>query len=147
MNKQNTFNDFRFEGLDYKKASNKYLTMKRTKTLKLARRMIGYKITYDASKHSFTPEVTSASSISKCDIIDVPDLNLLYFTQAEAMENLTKKIVEHIIGKKPDLTLYECLELLSKKTDEKYVWKFVVCEYFSYVGNINNKRRRLIGYL
>ena len=29
MNKQNTFNDFRFEGLDYKEASNKYLTMKR----------------------------------------------------------------------------------------------------------------------
>ena len=97
MNKQNTFNDFRFEGLDYKEASNKYLTMKRV--------------------------------------------------NAEAMENLTKKIVEHIIGKKPDLTLYECLELLSKKTDEKYVWKFVVVEYFSYVGNINNKRRRLIGYL
>ena len=69
MNKQNTFNDFRFEGLDYKEASNKYLT------------------------------------------------------------------------------LYECLELLSKKTGEKYVWKFVVVEYFSYVGNINNKRRRLLGYL
>ena len=83
MNKQNTFNDFRFEGLDYK----------------------------------------------------------------EAMENITKKFVEHIIGKKPDLTVYECLELLSKKTDEKYVWKFVIFEYFSYVGNINNKRRRLIGYL
>lgn len=29
MNKQNTFNDFRFEGLDHKEASNKYLTMKR----------------------------------------------------------------------------------------------------------------------
>lgn len=28
MNKQNTFNDFRFEGLDYKEASNKYLTMR-----------------------------------------------------------------------------------------------------------------------
>lgn len=28
MNKQNTFNDFRFEGLDYKEASNKYLTKK-----------------------------------------------------------------------------------------------------------------------
>lgn len=120
---------------------------KRTETLKLARRMIGYNITYDAAKKNFIPEVTDASSISKCDIIDVPDLNLLYFTQAEAMENITKKIVEHIIGKKPDLTLYKCLELLSKKTDEKYVWKFVVVEYFSYVGNINNKRRRLIGYL
>lgn len=46
------------------------------------------------------------------------------------MENITKKIVEHIIGKKPDLTLYECLELLSKKTDEKYVWKFVVLNIF-----------------
>lgn len=57
--------------------------MRRTKTLKLARRMISYNITYDAAK----------------------------------------------------------------KTDEKYVWKFVVVEYFSYVGNINNKRRRLIGYL
>ena len=121
--------------------------MRRTKTLKLAWRMIGYNITYDAAKKNFIPEVTDASSISKCDIIDVPDLNLLYFTQAEAMENTTKKIVEHIIGNKPNLTLYECLELLSKKTDEKYVWKFVVCEYFSYVGNINNKRRRLIGYL
>ena len=121
--------------------------MRRTKTLKLARRMIGYNITYDAAKKNFIPEVTDASSISKCDIIDVPDLNLLYFTQAEAMENITKKNVEHIIGKKPYSTLYECLELLSKKTDEKYVWKFVVCEYFSYVGNINNKRRRLIGYL
>ena len=120
---------------------------KRTKTLKLARRMIGYNITYDAAKKNFIPKVTDASSLSKCDTIDVPDLNLLYFTQAEAMENITKKIVEHIIGKKPNLTLYECLELLSKKTDEKYVWKFVVCEYFSYVGNINNKRRRLIGYL
>ena len=120
---------------------------KRTKTLKLAWRMIRYNITYDAAKKNFIPEVTAASSISKCDIIDVPDLNLLYFTQAEAMENITKKIVEHIIGKKPDLTLYECLELLSKKTGEKYVWKFVVVEYFSYVGNINNKRRRLLGYL
>lgn len=120
---------------------------KRTKTLKLAFRMIGYSITYDAAKKNFIPQVTDASSISKCDIIDVPDLNLLYFTQAEAMEDTTKKIVEHIIGKKPDLTLYECLELLSKKTDEKYVWKFVIFEYFSYVGNINNKRRRLIGYL
>ena len=119
----------------------------RTKTLKLARRMIGYNITYDAAKKNFIPEVTDASIISKCDVSDVPDLNLLYFTQAEAMENITKKIVEHIIGKKPDLTLYECLELLSKKSDEKYVWKFVVVEYFSYVGNINNKRRRLIGYL
>lgn len=121
--------------------------MRRTETLKLAWRMIGYNITYDAAKKNFIPEVTDVSSISKCDIIDVPDLNLLYFTQAEAMENITKKIVEHIIGKKPQLTLYECLELLSKKTDEKYVWKFVVCEYFSYVGNINNKRHRLIGYL
>lgn len=121
--------------------------MRRTKTLKLARRMISYNITYDAAKKIFIPKVTDVSSISKCDIIDVPDLNLLYFTQAEAMENITKQIVEHIIGKKPELTLYECLELLSKKTDEKYVWKFVVCEYFSYVGNINNKRRRLIGYL
>lgn len=120
---------------------------KRTKTLKLARRMIGYNITYDAAKKNFIPQVTDVSSLSKCDTIDVPDLNLLYFTQAEAMENITKKIVEHIIGKKPDLTLYECLELLSKKTDEKYVWNFVVCEYFTYVGNINNKRRRLIGYL
>lgn len=87
----------------------------RTKTLKLARRMIGYNITYDAAKKNFIPQVTAVSSLSKCDTIDVPDLNLLYFTQAEAMENLTKKIVEHIIGKKPDLTLYECLELLSKK--------------------------------
>ena len=120
---------------------------KRTETLKLARRMIRYNITYDASKHNFMPVITAASIISSCDISDVPDLNLLYFTQAEAMENITKKIVEHIIGKKPDLTLYECLELLSKKTDEKYVWKFVIVEYFSYVGNINNKRRRLIGYL
>ena len=119
----------------------------RTKTLKLARRMISYNITYDAAKKNFIPQVTDASIISKCDVYDVPDLNLLYFTQAEAMENITKKIVEHIIGKKPDLTLYECLELLSKKSDEKYVWKFVVVEYFSYVGNINNKRRRLIGYL
>ena len=121
--------------------------IKRTKTLKLARRVIRYNITYDAAKKNFIPEVTGASGISKCDIIDVPDLNLLYFTQAEAMENITKKFVEHIIGKKPYLTLYECLELLSKKTDEKYVWKFVIFEYFSYVGNINNKRRRLIGYL
>ena len=121
--------------------------IKRTKTLKIARRMIKYNITYDAAKKSFIPEITAASTISECDISDVPDLNLLYFTQTEAMENITKKIVEHIIGKKPDLTLYECLELLSKKTDEKYVWKFVVVEYFSYVGNINNKRRRLIGYL
>lgn len=104
-------------------------------------------ITYDAAKKNFIPQVTDVSSLSKCDTIDVPDLNLLYFTQAEAMENITKKIVEHIIGNKPDLTLYECLELLSKKTDEKYVWKFVVVEYFSYVGNINNKRRRLLGYL
>ena len=120
---------------------------KRTKTLKLARRMIGYNITYDAAKKNFIPEITDASTISICDISDVPDLNLLYFTLSEAMENITKKIVEHIIGKKPDLTLYECLELLSKKTDEKYVWKFVVCEYFLYVGNINDKRRRLIGYL
>ena len=118
MNKQNTFNDFRFEGLDYKKASNKYLTMKRVN-----------------------------AEGTKCDIIDVPDLNLLYFTQAEAMENKTKKIVELIIGNKPDLTLYECLELLSKKTDNKYKWYFAVFEYFSYVGNINNKRRRLLGYL
>ena len=121
--------------------------MRRTKTLKLARRMIGYNITYDAAKKNFIPQVTDVISLSKCDTIDVPDLNLLYFTQAEAMENITKKIVEHIIGKKPDLTLYECLEFLSKKTDEKYVWKFVIFEYFSYVGNINNKRRRLIGYL
>lgn len=121
--------------------------MRRTKTLKLARRMIGYNITYDAAKKIFIPQVTDASTISKCDTIDLPNLNLLYFTKAEAMENTTKKIVEHIIGKKPDLPLYECLELLSKKTDEKYVWKFVVVEYFSYVGNINNKRRRLIGYL
>lgn len=121
--------------------------MRRTKTLKLARRMISYNITYDAAKKNFIPEVTDASSISKCDTIDVPDLNLLYFTQTEAMENITKKIVEHIIGNKPDLTLYECLKLLSKKTGEKYVWKFVIVEYFSYVGNINNKRRRLIGYL
>ena len=121
--------------------------IKRTKTLKLARRMIIYNITYDAAKKIFIPQVTAASTISKCDISDVPDLNLLYFTQAEAMENITKKFVEHIIGKKPYLTLYECLELLSKKTDEKYVWKFVIFEYFSYVGNINNKRRRLIGYL
>ena len=120
---------------------------KRTKTLKLAKRMIRYNITYDAAKKNFIPEVTDASSISKCDIIDVPDLNLLYFTQAEAMENTTKKIVEHIIGKKPNLTLYECLELLSTKTNKKYVWNFVVCEYFIYVGNINNKRRRLLGYL
>ena len=120
---------------------------KRTKTLKLARRMIGYNITYDAAKKNFIPQVTDVSSLSKCYVYDVPDLNLLYFTQAEAMENITKKIVEHIIGKKPNLTLYECLELLSKKTDEKYVWKFVIFEYFSYVGNINNKRRRLIGYL
>lgn len=119
---------------------------KRTKTLKLARRMISYNITYDAAKKIFIPEVTGASSLSKCDTIDVPDLNLLYFTQAEAMENITKKIVEHIIGKKPDLKLYECLELLSKKTDKKYVWKFVIFEYFSYVGNISNKRRRVIGY-
>ena len=121
--------------------------MRRTKTLKLAWRMISYNITYDAAKKNFIPEVTSASSISKCDIIDVPNLNLLYFTQAEAMENITKKIVEHIIGKKPYLTLYECLELLNKKTDKKYGWKFAIFEYFSYVGNINNKRRRLIGYL
>ena len=121
--------------------------IKRTKTLKLAMRMIGYNITYDAAKKNFIPRVTDASTISKCDTIDVPDLNLLLKTQTEAMENITKNIVEHIIGKKPDLTLYECLELLSKKTDEKYVWKFVVVEYFSYVGNINNKRRRLIGYL
>ena len=121
--------------------------IKRTKTLKLAWRMIRYNITYDAAKKNFIPEVTGASRISKCDIIDVPDLNLLYFTQAEAMENTTKKFVEHIIGNKPYLTLYECLELLSKKTDKKYVWKFVVVEYFTYVGNINNKRRRLIGYL
>lgn len=120
---------------------------KRTKTLKLARRMIEYNITYDAAKKNFIPEVTAASIISKCDISDVPDLNLLYFTQAEAMENTTKKIVEHIIGKKPDLTFYECLELLSKKTDKKYKWYFTVVEYFSYVGNINNKRRRLLGYL
>ena len=121
--------------------------MRRTKTLKLARRMISYNITYDAAKKIFIPQVTAVSSPSKCYTIDVPDLNLLYFTKAEAMENITKKIVEHIIGKKPDLPLYECLELLSKKTDEKYVWKFVVVEYFSYVGNINNKIRRLIGYL
>ena len=120
---------------------------KRTKTLKLARRMIGYNITYDAAKKNFIPQVTDVSSLSKCDTIDVPYLNLLYFTQTEAMENKTKKIVEHIIGKKPYLTLYECLELLSKKTGEKYVWEFVVVEYFSYVGNINNKRRRLLGYL
>ena len=121
--------------------------MRRTKTLKLARRMISYNITYDAAKKNFIPKVTAATIISKCDIIDVPDLNLLYFTQAEAMENITKKIVEHIIGNKPNLTLYECLELLSTKTDKKYVWNFVVVEYFTYVGNINNKRRRLIGYL
>lgn len=120
---------------------------RRTKTLKFARRMIGYNVTYDAAKKIFIPEVTDVSSISKCDIIDVPDLNLLYFTKAEAMENITKKIVEHIIGKKPYLTLYECLELLSKKTDEKYKWYFTVVAYFSYVGNINNKRRRLLGYL
>ena len=51
-----------------------------------------------------------------------------------------------IVG--PLFKLFEAiLELLSKKTDEKYVWKFVIFEYFSYVGNINNKRRRLIGYL
>ena len=117
-----------------------------TKTLKLARRMIRYNITYDAAKKNFIPEVTAVSSLSKCDTIDVPDLNLLYFTQTEAMENITKKIVEHIIGKKPDLTLYECLELLSKKTDKKYKWYFTVVEYFTYVGNINNKRRRLLGY-
>lgn len=121
--------------------------MRRTKTLKLARRMVRYNITYDAAKKIFIPQITAVSIISECDISDVPDLNLLYFTQAEAMENITKKIVEHIIGKKPDLTLYECLELLSKKTDEKYVWKFVVVEYFSYVGNINNRRGRLLGYL
>ena len=121
--------------------------MRRTKTLKLAKRMIGYNITYDAAKKNFIPQVTDVSSLSTCDTIDVPDLNLLYFTQAEAMENITKKIVEHIIGNKPYLTLYECLELLSKKTDEKYVWKFVVVEYFLYVGNITNKRRRLLGYL
>ena len=121
--------------------------IKRTKTLKLARRTIRYNITYDAAKKNFIPKVTSATIISKCDIIDVPDLNLLYFTQAEAMENITKKIVEHIIGNKPNLTLYECLELLSTKTDKKYVWNFVVVEYFTYVGNINNKRRRLLGYL
>ena len=52
---------------------------RKTKTLKLARRMISYNITYDAAKKNFIPEVTSASSISKCDTIDVPDLNLLYF--------------------------------------------------------------------
>lgn len=121
--------------------------MRRTKTLKLARRMIGYNITYDAAKKNFIHQVTDVSSLSKCGTIDVPDLNLLYFTQAEAMENITKTIVEHIIGKKPDLTLYECLELLSTKTNKKYVWNFVVVEYFTYVGNINNKRRRLLGYL
>ena len=120
---------------------------KRTKTLKLARRMIRYNITYDAAKKNFIPQITDVSSLSKCDTIDLPNLNLLYFTQAEAMENTTKKIVEHIIGKKPNLTLYECLELLSKKTDKKYKWYFTVVEYFSYVGNINNKRRRLLGYL
>lgn len=120
---------------------------KRTKTLKIARRMIRYNITYDAAKKIFIPEVTDVSSISKCDIIDVPDLNLLYFTQAEAMENITKKFVEYIIGKKPDLNIYECLELLSKKTDKKYKWYIIVAEYFTYVGNINNQRRRLLGYL
>ena len=66
---------------------------KRTKTLKLAKRMIRYNITYDAAKKNFIPQVTAVSSLSKCDTIDVPDLNLLYFTQAEAMENITKKIV------------------------------------------------------
>ena len=121
--------------------------MRRTKTLKLARRMIRYNITYDAAKKNFIPQVTAVSSLSKCDTIDVPGLNLLYFTYAEAMENITKKIVEHIIGKKPELTLYECLDLLSKKTDKKYVWNFAVVEYFTYVGNIKNKRCRLLGYL
>ena len=101
--------------------------MRRNKTLKLARRMIRYNITYDAAKKNFIPEVTAASSISKCDTIDVPDLNLLYFTQAEAMENITKKIVEHIIGKKPDLTLYECLELLSKKNRRKICLEICCC--------------------
>ena len=121
--------------------------IKRTKTHKITKRLIRYHITYEKKKKNFIPEVTAVSSISKCDIIDVPDLNLLYFTQAEAMENTTKKIVEYIIGRKPDLTLYKCLELLSKKSDEKYVWKFVIFEYFSYVGKINNKRSRLIRYL
>lgn len=120
---------------------------KRTKTLKLARRMIGYNITYDASNHNFMPVITDISRLSKCDTIDVSDLNLLYFTKEDAMENITKKIVEHIIGKKPNLTLYECLKLLSTKTDKKYVWNFVVFEYFTYVGNIKNKRGRLLGYL
>ena len=50
--------------------------MRRTKTLKIARRMIGYNITYDASNHNFMPVITDVSSLSKCDTIDVPDLNL-----------------------------------------------------------------------
>ena len=34
--------------------------MRRTKTLKLARRMIRYDVTYDASKHNFMPVITAA---------------------------------------------------------------------------------------
>lgn len=119
---------------------------RRTKTLKFSRRIISYKITYDASKKFFKPEITAISDYSKCDISELPDLNKLV-PITEAMQNTTKKIVEHIIGKKPDLNLYKCLDLLSEKTNEKYVWNFAVMEYFSYVGNVNNKNRRLLGYL
>lgn len=73
--------------------------MRRTKTLKLARRMIRYNITYDAAKKNFIPQVTAVISLSKCDTIDVPDLNLLYFTQAEAMENITKKLLSILLGR------------------------------------------------
>ena len=37
--------------------------MRRTKTLKLARRMIGYNITYDAAKKNFIPQVMDRRAI------------------------------------------------------------------------------------
>lgn len=52
---------------------------KRTKTLKLARRMIRYNITYDAAKKNF-----------------IPELNLLYFTQAETMKNKRRRLIGYL---------------------------------------------------
>lgn len=120
---------------------------RKAETRKIARRIITYRVTYDANTKFYKPEIVNVTCLTECDISEVPDLNLLLKNQTEAMEKNAKRLVKELVKKEVDLNLYEYLDLLDEHMKEYYVWDFEVSEYFAYVGSVNNKNCKLLGYL
>lgn len=120
---------------------------RKAETRKIARRIITYRVTYDANMKFYKPEIVNVTCLTECDISEVPDLNLLLKNQTEAMEKNAKRLVKELVKKEADLNLYEYLDLLDEHMKEYYVWDFEVSEYFAYVGSVNNKNCKLLGYL